>query len=324
MPKIKDSQRLAAARHLAEAGVERAQRSLAWRIWERMLEAEFVDRSIALAGKAFVSFFPLIIVVAAFAPPGVRSSILTSLTHRLGIAGSAQHQVRQAFASTDDIRRATGILGLVATFFYASSFTTALQRVFLRAWRRPAGKAGYTYLRGPIWLITVLIYMSVLGALRGVVGGNGITLVPFAIVAVAAAAGMWVFTGWLMLMGQVRLRVLIAPGAITGVLMGVYALTAPIWMPNIVISNQNQFGIFGIALALVTWLSGAAVCILIGACAGPVLVEDSGPVGRFLRFGATSLLVEGAIPSLGAPTRAMRLADAFTPADEGLAPTDDL
>jgi hypothetical protein len=29
-----------------------------------MLEIEFVDRSIALAGKAFVSFFPLVIVVA--------------------------------------------------------------------------------------------------------------------------------------------------------------------------------------------------------------------------------------------------------------------
>jgi hypothetical protein len=26
-----------------------------WRVWERLLEIEFVDRSIALAGKAFVS-----------------------------------------------------------------------------------------------------------------------------------------------------------------------------------------------------------------------------------------------------------------------------
>jgi uncharacterized BrkB/YihY/UPF0761 family membrane protein len=63
---------------------------LLWRVWERMLEIEFVDRSVALAGKAFVSFFPLVIVVAAFVPESVRSSILT----------------------------------------------TALQRVYLRAWRR--------------------------------------------------------------------------------------------------------------------------------------------------------------------------------------------
>src|ERR1700710_923694 len=42
-----------------------------WRIWERLLENEFVDRSVALGAKAFVSFFPLIIVVGAFVPPRV-------------------------------------------------------------------------------------------------------------------------------------------------------------------------------------------------------------------------------------------------------------
>ena len=51
------------------------ERLLIWRVWERMLEIEFLDRSVALAGKAFVSFFPLVIVVAAFVPAGTRASI---------------------------------------------------------------------------------------------------------------------------------------------------------------------------------------------------------------------------------------------------------
>ena len=42
---------------------------LLWRVWERMLEIEFLDRSVALAGKAFVSFFPLVFVVALRARP---------------------------------------------------------------------------------------------------------------------------------------------------------------------------------------------------------------------------------------------------------------
>src|SRR5512132_3974693 len=67
----------------------RLERLLLWRVWERMLEIEFVDRSIALAGKAFVSFFPLVIVVAAFVPERIRSSILTSVTARLGLRGDA-------------------------------------------------------------------------------------------------------------------------------------------------------------------------------------------------------------------------------------------
>jgi uncharacterized BrkB/YihY/UPF0761 family membrane protein len=123
------------------------ERLLVWRVWERMLEIEFVDRSVALAGKAFVSFFPLVIVVAAFMPSRVRASILTTLTTRLGIRGDALATAREAFASSDDIRRATGLLGLVLTIFFASSFTTALQRVYLRAWRRPRGGGVWAAIR---------------------------------------------------------------------------------------------------------------------------------------------------------------------------------
>ena len=46
------------------------ERSLLWRVWERMLEIEFIDRSIAVAGKGFAAFFPLLIVVAAYLPAG--------------------------------------------------------------------------------------------------------------------------------------------------------------------------------------------------------------------------------------------------------------
>ena len=83
---------------------DRLERLLLWRVWERMLEIEFLDRSVALAGKAFVSFFPLVIVVAAFVPDRTRSSIITTLTHRLGLQGDALTTTREAFASSDDVR----------------------------------------------------------------------------------------------------------------------------------------------------------------------------------------------------------------------------
>ena len=122
------------------AGVRnRLERLLLWRVWERMLEIEFVDRSIALAGKAFVSFFPLVIVIAAFVPERIRSSIVTTVTTRLGIQGEALATAKQAFASSDDIRQATGVLGLVFTIFFANSFTTALQRTYLQRVAAPTG-----------------------------------------------------------------------------------------------------------------------------------------------------------------------------------------
>ena len=286
------------------------ERLLIWRVWERMLEIEFVDRSVALAGKAFVSFFPLLVVVAAFAPERTRSSITTAVTARLGVRGDTLLLFKEGFASSDDIRKATGLLGLVLTIFFATSFTTALQRVYLRAWRRPSHSGAGAYGRGAVWLLAMLATLAILGALRGVFD-EGIGSGLLVIVGFGVTSGLWWFTAWLFLQGEVRMRVLVPTGVVTGIALGGYALSAQIWMPKIMTSNEAQFGVFGVALALVTWFSGAAICVLIGACVGPVFAEDTGSFGRFIRGDTPGTLVPGAPPSLPPPVRERSLRDAF-------------
>jgi len=291
------------------------ERLLLWRVWERMLEIEFVDRSVALAGKAFVSFFPLVIVVAAFVPQRIRSAILTTITARLGIRGEALTIAMDAFASSEDIRQATGVLGLVFTIFFATSFTTALQRMYLRAWRRPPHTGAGAYWRGATWLLVALVSMALLGGLRGALGG-GLGFGLFAIVSLAVTSGLWWFTAWLLL-GEVRPRVLLPTGIITSIATAAYAVSATVWMPGVVTSNEAQFGFFGVALSLVTWFSGVSICILIGACAGPVLAEDPGWVGKLVRGGESQTLTAGARPSLPPPDRELGLRDAFHSAEDG-------
>jgi membrane protein len=288
----------------------RVQRLLLWRVWEPMLEIEFIDRSVALAGKAFVSFFPLVIVVAAFVPERTRASIITSVTARLGIRGDALTLAREAFASSDDIRQATGLLGLVLTIFFASSFTTALQRVYLRAWRRPHHAGVAVYWRGLLCLLLVLLAMALLGGLgRTLDGGLGVGLLVIGALAVTSA--LWWFTAWFLLLGEVRARVLVPTGVITSIATGVFGASAAIWMPDVVTSNETQFGAFGIALALVTWFSGATICVLVGACAGPVLAEDPGRIGSLIRGAESGTLTAGARPPLPGPSRELSLRDAF-------------
>ena len=294
----------------------RLERLLLWRVWERMLEIEFVDRSVALAGKAFVSFFPLVIVVAAFVPQRIRSAILTTITARLGIRGEALTIAMDAFASSEDIRQATGVLGLVFTIFFATSFTTALQRMYLRAWRRPPHTGAGAYWRGATWLLVALVSMALLGGLRGALGG-GLGFGLFAIVSLAVTSGLWWFTAWLLLLGEVRPRVLLPTGVITSIATAAYAVSATVWMPEVVTSNEAQFGFFGVALSLVTWFSGVSICILIGACAGPVLAEDPGWVGKLVRGGESQTLTAGARPSLPPPDRELGLRDAFHSAEDG-------
>ena len=291
------------------------ERLFVWRVWERMLEIEFLDRSIALAGKAFVSFFPLVIVVAAFVPARTRASIISALAERLGLRGDALSLVQASFASSDDIRRATGLLGLVLTILFATSFATALHRVYLRAWRRPPHSGVDTYWRGVTWLFVVVVSFALLGGLRGA-SGEGAGIVVWAVVALAVNAGLWWFTAWWLLLGDVRVRVLAPTGVITGIAMAGFAVSASIWMPEVVTSNEAQFGFFGVALALVAWFSGAAICILVGACAGPVLAEDTGRLGAFIRGGDPRTLTAGAPPGLPPPTRDLSFRDAFRPGED--------
>ncbi len=292
----------------------RLERLLLWRVWERMLELEFVDRGVALAGKAFVSFFPLTIVVAAFLPEGVRESIVKAITARFGLRGDALDLVKESFASSEDLKKATGLLGLTFTVLFATSFTTALQRVYLHAWRRPARGGLDKYWRGPLCLAIALGSMALLGAVgRSIHGAVGVTTVV--VLALAMTTGAWLLIPWILLRGDVRARVLVPTAVVTSVITFAYSASASVWMPETVTSNEAQFGLFGVALALVSWFSGAAICILVGACIGPVLADDTGWIGGLVR-GSAEPLKAGAEPSLAAPARELTLRDTFQGSDE--------
>ena len=85
--------------------------------------------------------------------------------------------------------------------FYASSFTTALRRAYLRAWRRPPGKGGGNYVRGVAWVTAFLVDLALLGGARNVLG-DGAGIAAFVVVALALSTAIWWFTAWLMLKGQ--------------------------------------------------------------------------------------------------------------------------
>jgi membrane protein len=221
---------------------------------------------------------------------------------------------RGAFASSNDVKQATGVVGLVLAIFFANSFTTALQRVYLRAWRRPPSRRAGTYWRGATWLVVMVGSIALLGAVRSACG-DGFGLGLFAVVSVAVASGLWWFTAWFLLHGEVNPRVLVPTGLITGIAVTAFAASAPIWMPDVVNKNHTQFGFFGVALSLVSWFSGASICVLVGACAGPVFAEDPGRVGALVR-GHRPVLRAGALPALPAPERPLTLRDAFQSTEE--------
>ena len=305
-----DRARLAARTH-----VTRLAPTTVGRFWARLLELEFVDRAVALAAKAVVSFFPLIIVVAALSPPGARSAIVDSIATRFGVDGEAATIMSRAFASPEQTRAATGLLGCLLVAAYAISFTTALQRVYLRAWRRPTGGGVRNKGRGAMWLAGLLVLLVLLASLRRIVAGPPGTVA----VGVAGAVGSvlaWWWTARLMLRSEVRWRPLLPTAIVTGVGAWGYTLAATVWMPRAVAKHYAQFGSFGIALDFMSWFTGFAFLVIGAAVLAPVLVEGDHALGRWLLAGQASPLVPSAPPALPAPPRVLGLSDAFGLGDQ--------
>jgi len=222
--------RAARARRIAARTAERLETTVIGRWWSRLLEVEFVDRSVALAAKAFVSLFPLLIVISALTPDRVRQEILQTLADRLGVDGQSRQAVREAFASPDAIKAATGLIGVLLTVAFAVSFTTALQRLYLRAWRRPPGGGLRNKGRGAIWVAGGSVLLVIVSAAHAVLPGPTGPVLTW-MLGVIGTSALWWWTAHLMLRGEVRWRALLPTAIVTGVGSALYTMASSVWMP---------------------------------------------------------------------------------------------
>jgi membrane protein len=127
----------------------------------------------------------------------------------------------------------------------------------------------------------------------------------FVIVGFSAMVGLWWWTSYVMLRGHVRWRVLLPPAIAMAAGMSLYTASAAVWVPRSMVTNQEQFGFFGVSMTLVSWFVGVGFIVVASATLGPVLATDPGPVGRLVRGGDDALLRPGApasLPPIGSTT----------------------
>jgi len=285
-----------------------ADRTVVGRLWQRLLEVEFVERSIALAAKAFVSLLPLVIVIAALLPEALRVAVISAMATRFGLSGDSYDLVQSAFVSADRIRASTSVFGLLLTILFAVSFTTAVQRVYLRAWRRPPQGALRDKRRAVVWLAGTLAFLAMVGSVGRLVAGLPGTFLTLA-VSVIGSTCLWWWSAHTFLRGHVTWRALLPTAVLTGTGAVVYAGAASIWMPRVLSGNVAQFGFVGVGMSFVTWFVGIGFLLVAAAALGPVLCEGDGAVARWLRGPHGSPLTPGAPAALPGPSTTPRLID---------------
>jgi membrane protein len=186
-------------------------------------------------------------------------------------------------------RTSIGILGVVLALLTATSFARALQRSYELAWKLP--RAGLRAAWRPLAMVIGLaVYVELLFLFGRLVRGVPAGTVLEDLVTFAGAWALWTVSGWILLGGRVRLRLLAAGGLLTAVGFAVLRRLSAIYLPALVASNQEQFGLMGVAFTLYTWLSATAFIIVVATVVGAVLAEDPGRLGQLIRAQAPEMV----------------------------------
>ena len=234
---------------------------------DRLVEIQFVDRSIALGSLAFTALVPLLVIASAFLPG--TDGLASELIDRFHLRGSTADLVREVFAQPDAVRQSISWLGVLLLVGAALSFTRGLQRVYERAWRLEArGLAGTR--AGLVWIGGIVVWSTLFAAVRdwllGLTGPIGSLTILL-----AGDAALWLWSPWILLAGRVEWRRLVPSALLTAVAMTAISVGSVVYMPEAIGRSATHYGPIGIAIALVSWLVGIGFALTVCAGVGAVL-----------------------------------------------------
>jgi membrane protein len=246
---------------------------------DRLVEIQFVDRSVALGSLGFTALVPLLVIASAFLPG--TDGLANELINRFHLHGSTAELVREVFAQPDAVRQSISWLGVLLLVGAALSFTRGLQRVYERAWRLDArGLAGTR--AGLIWIAGIVVWSTVFAAARDWLLDLTGSLAALTIL-LAGDAVLWLWSPWILLARRVDWRRLVPTALLTAVAMTAISIGSVIYMPEAIGRSATHYGPIGIAIALVSWLVGIGfaltVCAGVGAVLGGEVDEPAAEAG---------------------------------------------
>jgi membrane protein len=232
----------------------------------RLIEFEFIDRSIVIASQAFSAGIPLLIVIGSIGPRRDGRNAAGHIINRFELHGSSADTVRTLFSPPPSVSSTLTWVGILTLLFAVSSFTRTVQRVYERAWQlERAGVRGAW--RGLVWLLGLVAYITVIALIKGSVTEGGDRLLR-ALIALIPGYAFWAWTPRILLGNRVDPKRFVPLAMLSTIGMALVALATPIYMPHLVETNAEKFGFIGVAFALLSWLIGVAavavICVVVG------------------------------------------------------------
>jgi len=235
------------------------------RSFARFVELEGFDRAMALAGQAFAALLPLLIVIGSISPKE-DDSVADTLIQRFDLSGSAAEALQEAVARPP--HSGISVAGAFLLVISALSFTRAMQRLYIRAWRldKLGLRANYW---GLIWLAVFVAFWSLQPPIVHLFEG----VLAFAVTLTCSTA-LWLLTPWLLTARLIPWRRLLPQAFLTAVALLALAVAAAIYFPRAVATASNEFGLLGVAFSLLSLLFSLSLVLVVTAALGATLADE--------------------------------------------------
>ncbi len=225
------------------------------------------DRALILAGQAFSTLIPLLIIVAGLVGRSRGSVLADGFIERFRLRGGSADAIRILFPRPPEAAGAMSLVGLAVLHVSLLSFTRSLQGTYEAAWGLPPrgvrgalpglGGTGLLFLQ----VAAMALVMSVLRGLPGLI-------VLGTLARMAVAFPVWLVLQYLLLTRRAAMRALWPGALVAAVSQGLVTLGSAAWMPTLMARNEARYGVIGVTFALLTWLIILAFTIVLVAVVG--------------------------------------------------------
>ncbi len=279
--------------------------ALSHRVWasflggcvRRFLSIAGLDRALVLASQAFTALIPLLILASTLAPTGSTDVVSNTLVRKFGLTGDSAAAVQHLFATPQAATSSVSVFSAVLLFFSGISFTRRLQGMYLAAWDRqkPGMRGGLFAALGLFALLAEVLAMYVIRSLLRGLPFDWLLALPLTL---ATGLLLWTSIPYLLMNRQVHWRRLLVGGAISATVISLYGVATTIYMPQLIERYTNQFGLFGITIAIIGWLLAVSVVLVASTAIGVEFDRSRAPWALHLkeRFGLADPRLEPPAP----------------------------
>ena len=162
--------------------------------------------------------------------------------------------------------------------------------MYLQAWglERLPGVRGS--LNAAVGLVALLLEIVLLALARRLFGLLPLDWVLAGPLSVLVSVALWTSFPWLLVDRRIPFRRLLPAGVLTAVGAAAYGVATTIYMPGLMESYSQRYGLFGVCVALVGWLLASALILIAATVIAVEFDRAQEPWARRLRrrFGLRS------------------------------------